>query len=275
MQQTTFNSPYHESVHAWLHELYGISTSDKVSSLFSELNSYRIVSLINLQAKINYSFSSHDILLNALTHSTFCYEFKESTISSNERLEFLGDSLVNFIVAKRLFNLFPHSPEGELSKLRGALVNEQSLAKLARSLNLGENLLLGKGEFKSNGEQKDSLIADAFEALCAAVYIDSNEQMNILENVFENIIDQFENLEGEKFYNLDKLETFDSKTKLQELVMSLYQIHPTYKSIDLENEFLVELWVGDKKLAYKKGSSKKKLEKELAHKVMVENLYQK
>lgn len=275
MQETTFNSPYqangepiYSSVHSWLRALYADLEATQKNDL-SEVQ--HLESIKKLQSRIQYNFSNHDILITALTHSTFCYEFD---VVSNERLEFLGDSLVNFIVANVLYKKFPETSEGDLSKLRGALVNEHALSLLAKNISLGENLLLGKGEFKNHGHLKDSLLADAFEAICAAIYRDSSENVAVLEKIFLGIIESFEKSSGVDFFSLKKLEQFDSKTQLQEVVVAMFQVFPTYKSREDKNGFTVELWIGDRKIAEATGPSKKKLEKELARVVLDEKKYQ-
>lgn len=276
MQETTFNSPYqasgeaiYSSVQSWLVALFN-GAPFKLQTILP-LKDFESVKKI--QVDIQYSFLNKELLLTALTHSTFAYEFN---LPSNERLEFLGDSLVNFIVAKILYKKFPVSSEGELSKLRGALVNEHSLALLAKSIFLGDNLLLGKGEFKNQGQQKDSLLADAFEALCAAVYLDSLENIDVLEKTLLNMIHLYEMTSKKDFFCLLKLEQFDSKTQLQEIVVANFQIFPVYKSYEEQNGagFRVELWVGERMLASMVGPSKKKCEKELARIVLDEKKYQ-
>lgn len=280
MQETTFNSPYqangdaiYSSVHLWLDALYANNKEAKEAKGAKEAlpRLAHFESVKKIQSTLQYHFKHHEHLITALTHSTFCYEFD---VASNERLEFLGDSLVNFIVAKILYKKFPASNEGELSKLRGALVNEHSLSLLAKSIGLGENLLLGKGEFKNNGQLKESLLADAFEALCAAIYLDSSESTDILEKTLLNIIGNYELQSGKDFFAIKNLEQFDSKTQLQELVVALFQVFPVYKSREENNGFTVELWVGDRVLASAFGVSKKKLEKELARLVLDEKRYQ-
>ncbi len=281
MQETTFNSPYQRngsddfaSVHLWLDALYSQASQKNLLENLENQSMTKFSSIKKLESHIEYVFKKKEFLINALTQSTFCHEFRDLSLSSNERLEFLGDSLVNFIVAKILFKRFPNANEGDLSKLRGALVNEHSLSKLAMSISLGENLLLGKGEHKNKGQNKESLLADAFEALCAAIYFDSNEETVQLEKSFMAIIDKYEAATGKNFFAFENLELFDSKTQLQELSMALFQIHPTYKSAEIKNGFSVELWIGNKKLAEAQGPSKKKLEKELARIVLDEKLYQ-
>jgi ribonuclease-3 len=274
VQETTFNSPcqangetIYSSVFTWLDALYKEASHKNISLI--DLHNFE--SIKKIQTIINYQFINHDYLIKSLTHSTFCYE---NTVVSNERLEFLGDSLVNFLIAKILYKKFPKANEGDLSKLRGSLVNEHSLSLLASSISLGDNLFLGKGEFRSNGHLKESLLADAFEAFCAAIYLDSSENIESLEKTLLVIIKNFEHSSGKDFFALENLENFDSKTQLQEMTMSIFQIFPTYKSRDEKNGFTVELWLGERMLASATGVSKKKLEKELARVVLDEKRYQ-
>ena len=277
MQETTFNSPCqssgvrkYDSVNVWLNAFFNQEVKEKVDLP----NSGSTQSLLSIQEKINYKFRNETLLCQAFTHSTFSHEFGELSIPSNERLEFLGDSILNMIVAKEIYLRFPELSEGELSKIRCALVNESSLAKLASSIEIGKNLFLGKGEFKSHGEQKASLLADSLEALIAAIFIDSKENLGIVSQVFTQIIKNFEAQQKCQFYQIELAENFDSKSKLQEVVMALYQIHPEYKCVDLKNEFSVELWIGNKMCASMNGTSKKKIEKELAKLVLTEKKYQ-
>lgn len=285
MQETTFNMPYSSngsenisSIQSWLDALYG-QASQKI--LLKNLDASvltQISSVQNLQNQLQYKFKNKEFLINALTQSTFCYEFKELELLSNERLEFLGDSLVNLVVGKILYKRFSHLKEGDLSKLRGSLVNEHSLSKLAKSISLGENLLLGKGEHKNNGEKKESILADAFEAIIAAIYLDSGEKTDVVESTLVAVINLFEKQTGTEFFSMNNLENFDSKTQLQEISMALYQTLPKYIAEDLKagvgSEFKVELWIGERKLAEGTGPSKKKLEKELARVVLDEKRYQ-
>ena len=121
--------------------------------------------------KLNYTFNDISLLEKALTHSSFANEARNG-ISSNERLEFLGDSVLSVIVSDYIFKEFRNIPEGELTKLRASLVCEKSLCGFSRELNLGEYLKLGKGEDKGGGRERDSILADAFEAVLAAIYLD-------------------------------------------------------------------------------------------------------
>lgn len=282
MQKTTLNQETQadggtifSDVHSWLNAFYSEASLKK----FDQSELYHIIShnisFDVIEKKINYKFHDKKNLILALTQSTFCYEMKESHLLSNERLEFLGDSLINFIVGKNLYHLYKDHAEGDLSKLRGALVNEEKLAELARTIALGEFLFMGKGELKSKGYDKDSILADAFEALFAAIYFDSKNNIEILETTFRRIVENFEKNTKTSFYSLELIKDFDTKSKLQELTMAAHGMFPTYKSSELPDHagFHVEVWLGEKKLGEMKGPSKKKVEKLLAKKIIEEKLY--
>lgn len=282
MQETTFNSANQadggkrmSDTTTWLNALYTEASLKK----FDQNELYHIISQeINfdkLEQTIQYTFKDKKNLIHALMQSTFCYEMKETTLSSNERLEFLGDSLINFIVGKNLFHKYLTNDEGDLSKLRGALVNEEKLAELARVISLGQFIFLGKGELKSGGSDKDSILADTFEALFAAIYFDSNNKIEVLETTFLNVVSLFEAQSKRDFYSLTQLEVFDTKSKLQELTMASHGLFPSYKAVELAHNggFIVQVWLGQKKLAEMTGPSKKKIEKMLAKKIIDEKLY--
>lgn len=283
MQETTFNEETQPDgvqefpdTSAWLNALYTEASLKK----FDQTNLYHIISReINfnlLEEKIHYKFSDKTHLILALMQSTFCYEMKDSSLLSNERLEFLGDSLINFIVGKNLYHLYAKNNEGDLSKLRGSLVNEAKLAELANNINLGNYIFLGKGELKSGGGHKDSILADTFEALFAAIYFDSNNKTEVLEEVFNQIVKDYELASNKPFYSLEQLDIFDTKSKLQELTMALHGHFPYYRSQELPHNggFAVQVWLGQKLLGEMTGPSKKKIEKLLAKKIIDEKLYE-
>ena len=282
VQQTTFNeetqadeSGKFPATSAWLNALYAEASLKK----FDQSDLYHIISrdieFAKIEQNLNYTFKDKKFLIQALMQSTFCYEMKEKNLTSNERLEFLGDSLINFIVGKNLFDLYKESNEGDLSKLRGALVNEERLAELARVIGLGNYIFLGRGEFRAQGADKDSILADAFEALFAAIYFDSHQNIEVLEKTFKHIVGLFQDETKKYFYSLDHLDDYDTKSKLQELTMAQHGAFPTYKSQDLPEGagFHVEVWLGAKKLAEMNGASKKKIEKLLAKKIIDQKLY--
>jgi len=141
----------------------------------------------SLEKKINYSFKNKDLLKNALTHKTYAFE-AEIPIEFSERLEFLGDSILGFVVAEQLYKGNRYFSEGELTRRRSTLVNNSFLAKRATELGLGEFLLFGKGEKKQNGDRNPTNLANALEALIGAVYLDSdikNARKFILSNLFK------------------------------------------------------------------------------------------
>lgn len=127
--------------------------------------------LEEFQGKIRYYFNDKELLIEALSHSSYANE-KRKGRNSNERLEFLGDSVLSIVVSQYLFEHFTHLPEGELTKIRASLVCEKSLYEFAKQIDLGEHILLGKGEENTGGRERVSILADAFEAVIAAVFLD-------------------------------------------------------------------------------------------------------
>ena len=280
VQETTFNSAYQAdgsenilSVHQWLDAHYAGGSPKKIDEQgFLHLISH-VHSFIFLEKKIGYAYKDKKILAQAFLQTTFCHEHKAMRLNSNERLEFLGDSLLNAMVAEILYHQYSEKNEGGLSKLRGALVNEASLAELARVLHLEDNLFLGRGEFASNGHLKDSILADAFESLLGSLYIDSDHDYTLLKSIFANIIQLFEQKSGKKFFDENEAQDFDPKSALQELCVAKNGVFPQYKSREENGGFTVELWIGEKMIGSHFGLSKKKSEKELAKKILDEKLY--
>lgn len=218
-------------------------------------------------------FGTSERLLEALCHTSFEHENSALKVKSYERLEFLGDAVLDLMVSKKLLELYPHLEEGALSKLRGALVNEDNLAKLARTLDLGEIILLGKGEFQNNGLEKEAILSDVIESLLAVFYLEKGEvgALEFLQVMEQKYSEEF----GLSFYDLSHAESFDSKTKLQETTMALYKTHPVYKSTTLEDgKFEVVVTLKDVELAKLIHTSKKKAEKLLAEKILKEKLYE-
>ncbi|MFH1484994.1 MAG: ribonuclease III [Chloroflexota bacterium] len=202
---------------------------------------------------IGITFGDPAILEQALTHRSYLNENPGLGLPSNERLEFLGDSVIGFVIAQELYTLFPALPEGKLTKLRAALVKQESLARFAKSLNLGEYLHLGKGERRSGGRNRHSILAGAVEALAGAVYLDKG-----IDAVRQFILTL---LGDEPFSSLENLTEDDHKSRLQELVQSRWRITPSYHMVaehgpDHNKEFTVEVRVGE--LTLGKGSAKSK-----------------
>ena len=147
---------------------------------------------LHIEQKLEYQFHSKDLLDEALRHSSYVNEQPGSDLRDNERFEFLGDAVLNLIVGHILMDRYPHLKEGGLSRTRANLVNETQLAIMARSINLGPCLQLGKGEIQTNGMEKNSILAGAFEALMAAVYLDGGFKVAFrrIENNFVHFLDQ-------------------------------------------------------------------------------------
>ena len=167
--------------------------------------------LEQFEAQIHYHFKKRHLLVEALSHSSYANE-KKKCRCSNERLEFLGDSVLSIVVSSYLFHQFPELPEGELTKLRASLVCEKALHVFAQEIHLGEYLLLGKGEEHTGGRTRSSILADAFEAVIAAIYLDGG---------FQSVTDVLLRRLGMENYikkHADTYENTDYKTKLQESV---------------------------------------------------------
>ncbi|WP_110462522.1 ribonuclease III [Ruminiclostridium sufflavum] len=177
-----------------------------------------------LENRIKYKFKDRQILLTAITHSSYANERKTKKIAYNERIEFLGDSVLSLVISEYLYKMYPNLPEGELTVTRAKIVCESSLAKCAADIGLGKFLMLGKGEELSGGREKASIQSDAFEALIGAIYIDGGFEtakgfiLKYMEGIIKNCV------EGKLFY--------DFKTQLQELVQQNGEQHILYNVID-------------------------------------------
>ena len=217
----------------------------------------------DLEAAIGYRFRNITLLQNALAHSSYANERWHNSLMSNERLEFLGDSILGMLVAEHLYRTFPDRPEGELTRMRADMVCEKTLAGVADGLNLGEHLLLGKGEEQSGGRSRNSILADAVESVIAACYLDggmaaavSFVQRFILVNV-----------------PVVKLKNADYKTALQELVQQKKNQVLAYSLAgesgpDHDKQFVVELTLNGQTVGRGVGSSKKRAEQDAARDAM-------
>ncbi|MDX1707608.1 MAG: ribonuclease III [Desulfobacterales bacterium] len=181
------------------------------------------VNSINIERQLGYQFRSKELLAEALRHSSYVNEQPESDLRDNERLEFLGDAVLNLVVGHILMERYPHLKEGDLSRTRANLVNETQLATMARAIGLGSCLQLGKGEIQTNGMEKNSILAGAYEALMAALYLDGGFKtaFNIIENNFEPIVDQVQSTS----------DTLDYKSRLQEWVQEKRGSIPNYQIV--------------------------------------------
>lgn len=214
-----------------------------------------------LEDVLGYSFKDHRLLDEALTHRSFINESDDKSISDNQRLEFFGDAVIDFILSGLLLELFPDCREGELTKIRATLVDEKSLARLASELGLGAFLKMGRGEERSGGRVKRSLLADAYEALVAAVYLDGG-----LDSVQRFLVDQFRPLLVNR---RNVMAGRDYKTDLQELAQAARSIMPRYVLTDIagpdhEQYFTVEVFLGNELFGKGSGQSKKEAEQSAA-----------
>ena len=221
-----------------------------------------------LEEKIKYTFKNKSLLQNALTHSSFYNENrkKPNTTSSYERLEFLGDSILQIIISEYIFLEFPDSDEGDLTKMRQQLVCEAALARVARSINLGEYLFLGKGDDSAGGRSRDSVLSDAFEALLAAIYLDSDD--NKLSAAKAVIFD----LMKEQLLHCCPDE--DYKTRLQQLVQqdgieSLYYEVLSESGPAHNRKFTVAAMLNSNVIGKGSGHSKREAEQKAAHEALL------
>lgn len=210
--------------------------------------------LPSLEEKTGIVFHDKDLLKNAFVHRSYLNENKNYKGPSNERMEFLGDSVLSIVVSRHLFLKLPNSPEGELTQLRAALVRTETLAKIAKDLSLGQYLFLSKGEEDSAGRDNNSILANTFEAFVGAIYLDQG-----LETVYEFL----DRLILSKWKQLSKSAVSDNKSKLQEVLQRIYHQSPTYTLIsswgpDHARNFEMGVYLGKKILG--KGLGKNKQE---------------
>ena len=215
-----------------------------------------------LEKCLDYQFENKNLIIEALTHKSYKKAY------NNERLEFLGDAVLNLIVGEFLFNKFPKSNEGDLSKIRASLVNEKGFMKLAQAIDLGDYIYLSDAEERNHGRKKASILSDAFEAIMGAIYLESG--LDILKPIVLKLLD-----ENYDKINLDELFS-DYKTALQEVTQARFGEIPTYKlesatGPDHQKVFELSLWIGDTHYTTAKGKSKK-LAQQAAAKIVLEQL---
>lgn len=208
------------------------------------------------EENLRYSFNNKKLLENALTHSSYANEVRNG-VTSNERLEFLGDSVLSIIVSSYIYENFKKMPEGELTRLRSSLVCEKTLCGFSRELNLGEFLLLGKGERKNGGADRDSILADAFEAILAAIYLDGG-MVPARRFVMRFILPVLESYDVRADFK-------DYKTLLQEIVQrnpeeSVSYILTDESGPDHDKQFTVEVRLNSNTIGKGTGKSKKDAE---------------
>ena len=210
-----------------------------------------------LENRLGYSFSDGKVLLEALTHRSFYHENPGKADAYNERLEFLGDSVLGFIIVEYLFSMDHNLTESVMAKTKSYIVKEAVLSEVASSISLGQYLRLGKGEEHTGGRTKKSLLADAFEALLGAVYVDGgyDAAKKIVLSLFRHKIHPI----------INSGEFHDSKTELQEKTQLLFSSIPEYRIIKQEGEehrkiFTVEVYISGEKYGSGVGKSKKEAE---------------
>lgn len=212
-----------------------------------------------LEQKIGYKFVNKNLLKHAMRHSSYTNEKQLPKSECNERLEFLGDAVLELVSSEFLFFADEEMPEGELTKARASMVCEPSLAFCAREIDLGEYLILGKGEEATGGRKRDSLTSDALEALIGAIYIDGGFA-NAKEFIMKFVLNDLEN---KKLF-------FDSKTILQEIVQSEYKEGIRYEMIaesgpDHNKIFQYAVYIGEEKFGIGTGRTKKAAEQSAAY----------
>jgi len=209
-----------------------------------------------LEAVLGYTFSDRELLERALRHASWCNEQGAARPEDNQRLEFLGDAVLSLAVSHRLMTRFPTAHEGDLSVTRSQVVSEAGLSEVAAQLEIGRWLLLGKGEERSGGRAKPKLLADAFEALVAAVYLDGGfaAAWVLVERL---LADRIASAEIKNFY--------DFKTRLQETSQARLKATPTYRVVselgpDHDKRFVIAVTIGTDEWARAVGKSKKEAE---------------
>lgn len=209
----------------------------------------------SLQGTLGYRFSSPALLEQALTHRSFANE-SGGGIEDNERLEFLGDAVLDLVISHMLMDAHPDLSEGELSNARASLVSESALSAMAARIDLGRWLRFGKGEERAGGNKKPSLLADALEAVLAATYLDGGFEASrrVVKSLFADAVQTFQ-----------VGDNMDYKTQLQEMVQAKEKRAPTYKVVgetgpDHAKVFTVAVLIGDKEIATAEGKTKKAAE---------------
>lgn len=209
----------------------------------------------DLEKSLNYKFKNMELLKEALTHKSYKKPY------NNERLEFLGDAVLNLIVGEYLYRKFPSSDEGVLSKMRASLVNEKSFMKLADSIELGEYIFISIAEENNRGREKPSLLSNAFEAIMGAIYIE--EGLDRVREIVHRLLER-------EYGEIDLSSLFkDYKTSLQELTQAKFGVTPEYRLVrsfgpDHKKEFEVSVFINESEYAKAKGKSKKSAQQEAA-----------
>ncbi len=222
------------------------------------------MSIIDFQNTIQYTFKNIDLLTEALTHSSYANEHRDKHINCNERLEFLGDAVLSIVVADYIYKTFTNLPEGELTKLRANLVCEKTLYKFGKSIDLGKNLLLSKGEKNGGGYDRPSIVSDAFEAVIAAIYLDGGFEP-AKKHILRFIVPEISNQNKKPFK--------DYKTTLQEIVQKNPGETIEYHMVsetgpDHDKHFVFEVHLNSNVIGRGGGRSKKEAEQNAAREAL-------
>lgn len=220
--------------------------------------------MVDLQDKIGYQFNNVSLLKEALTHSSYANEHRSQNIRYNERLEFLGDAVLSIVVSDYIFKNCPELPEGELTKLRASLVCEKSLYEFAKKIDLGNYLLLSKGERNNGGADRPSILSDAFEALIAAIYIDGGMK-SASKHILNFVIPEIKNSKKKRIN--------DYKTTLQEIIQKnpgeqLEYVLVNESGPDHNKHFVVEVHLNSNVIGKGGGRSKKEAEQQAAREAL-------
>lgn len=215
----------------------------------------------HLEQRLSTSFKNLDLLVEALTHRSYLNEHREYTGNHNERLEFLGDAVLELAATNFLFKKFPAKPEGELTSYRAALVNTVSLAETAAALDVGAFLLLSKGEQKDTGRAREVILADAFEAIIGAIYLDAGYAAADAF-IVKNVCSKIDGVISKRSYQ-------DAKSRFQEIAQEKRSITPNYETLsevgpDHAKLFTVGVFIGAKEIARGEGQSKQEAEQKAA-----------
>lgn len=226
----------------------------------------KTVNLESLQNSLAYFFNNISLLRQAVTHRSYVNEHPGREAKHNERLEFLGDAVLNLSLSTMLLDQYPDLPEGHLSKIRAGQVNEKKLASLSRQLGLGAYLMIGKGEERTGGREKPSLLADTFEAVLGAIYLDGG---------FKAALSFIDSLFRSQFKDTNHFSTQDHKTLLQEYCQGILKTIPDYRVFreegpDHKKIFFVEVIIQERVISVGKGKTKKEAQQKAAEKALVQ-----
>ena len=216
-----------------------------------------------LEKKLGVKFSNLDLLRQAVTHRSYLNEHRDYKLDHNERLEFLGDAVLELVVTEYLYENYPN-PEGELTNWRAALVNGEMLSKISRKLGVEEHLLMSRGEAKDTGKARQYLLANAFESITGAIYLDQKENGYAAAKKFilKNVVSELPNIIENKLY-------MDPKSRFQEVAQDKAGVTPSYRVMqesgpDHEKKFIIGVYLADEKIAEGEGLSKQEAQRNAA-----------